>query len=60
MKSVKFKTKFNTGKVEDSEFIKAKKKAESPTKAKVSLKSKKVWEDIYEDVDLFKYRIKGL
>ena len=60
MKSVKSKKKFNNEKLDDSEFLKAKKKQESPTKAKVSIKSKKVWEDLEDDDNDIKYRIKGM
>ncbi|HMP28780.1 MAG TPA: hypothetical protein PKD85_04220 [Saprospiraceae bacterium] len=60
MKSLKFKKKPEVKKIQDIEFIKPKKKSESPTKAKVSLKSRKIWEDILDDDESLGYRIKGM
>lgn len=61
MKSVKSKNKFNNDKNFNVEFVKAKKKPESPTKSKISIKSKKVWDDLIEDEDdTSNYKIKGM
>jgi hypothetical protein len=58
MKSDKSKSKVNQDKF--SELVKSKKKLDPVKKDKVSIKSSKFWEEIDEDDDITKYKIKGM